>query len=54
MAAINSLGDISDEYAISVIQQALQDPDPEVRERAIEVIDEINGDAAFRALYPPE
>jgi len=38
---------------VSVIQQALQDPDEMVRERALEVIDEINDDAAFRALFPP-
>jgi HEAT repeat protein len=37
-----------------VIQQALHDPDPTVRERALEVIEEINDDAAFRALYPPD
>jgi HEAT repeat protein len=37
-----------------VIQQALQDPDPEVRERALEVIDEINDEAAFRVLFPPD
>jgi len=49
-----SLGDIGDDRSIGVIQQALQDPDPTVRERALEVINEINDDAAFRALYPPE
>jgi len=44
---------MEEDYSVSMIQQALQDPDERVRERAIEVIDEINDDAAFRALYPP-
>ena len=52
-AAVNSLGDIGDDYSVTVIREALEDPDEEVRQRAVEVIDEINDDAAFRALYPP-
>jgi HEAT repeat protein len=50
--AVAALGDLNGSHAVNIISQALRDPDPEVRERATELLEELNDDALFHALYP--
>ena len=50
MSVLDSYADIPDEYAAEAITRALEDPDEQVRERAIDVLDEVRATIAFDAL----
>jgi hypothetical protein len=48
--ALGDMGDLGDETAIQVLEQALMDPEENVREAAIEGFTDIGGDESARAL----
>ena len=53
-AAVESLGDFGDTRSRDIIQDALSDPDPGVRRRAVEILEELDDEAMFRALFSAE
>lgn len=46
--------ELGDSQSVNIISDALRDPDPQVGKRAAELLDQLNDDALFHALYPPQ
>lgn len=49
-----ALGDIGDTRSVNIISVALRDPDPELRQRAAETLDQLRDDALFHAPHPAQ
>lgn len=53
-AALHSLGGLDAPAGRAYVRRALEDPDETVRQAALEALEDMDDDAMFHALFPPE